>query len=109
MSERDGGMRHDMLYTTSDTPFAAYLVHRGFELLGAIDSGEARKEFGLTSTDPEVLYDLEKTIARARDEFDNMWLAVPHAPQIRLNFSEYAKCLKNVQRTLSDAIKKDKQ
>jgi hypothetical protein len=58
------------LYITSDIAFAAYLLMTGYELLGAIDTGTPRKEFGITHTDPEVLAQMEIDVKTKADEFE---------------------------------------
>lgn len=100
-------MRNDNLYITSDIALAAYLLMRGFELLGAIDSGTRRKEFGLTHTDPEILTHMELTVQSMADEFDNMFLQVPHDKEARVNFRIYQQKTKELHHALDEAIRND--
>lgn len=108
MSLSDGQMRNETLYTTSDIALAAYLLMRGFELLGAVDTGIKRKEFGLTHTEPEVLLHMEVTIKSMADEFDNMEFTIPHDPSSKVNFRVYQQKTKELHRALDEAIRKDR-
>ena len=107
MSLNDGKVTNNTLYLTSDIALASYLATRGFILLGAYDKGGPRKEFGLTHTDQEVLDNLEKTVARLADEFDNLHLQIPHEPESRVNFRMYWRNIKNCHHALDDPIKGD--
>ena len=108
MSLNDGKVTNEKLYMTSDIDLASYLMTRGFELLGALDNGGPRKEFGLTHTDEAILENLEKTIERMADEFDNLYLPIPHEEDQRVNFRVYWRNIKNCHHALDDAIKKDR-
>jgi hypothetical protein len=107
LSVRDGNLDHDNLYLTSDIALAAYLLMRGFELLGAIDNGSPRKEFGLTHADPEILANLDQTVRRYADEYDNLYLPIPHDPVIRVNFRVYTQKTRELHRALDEPIRKD--
>lgn len=96
MSFLDGQMRNDHLYTTSDITLAAYLLTKGFELLGAIDTGSKRKEFGITSTDPERLINMEVHIHGLADEYDR-------SPE-----REFYKMIKELHHSLDEAIKRER-
>lgn len=100
-------MRNDTLYTTSDIALAAYLLMRGFELLGAVDTGTRRKEFGLTHTDPEVLTNMQVIIQSMDDEFNNLFFSIPHDQSSRVNFRIYQQKTKELHRALDEAIRKD--
>jgi len=95
MSKNDGHMESDSLYVTSDSSITAYLMLRGYELLGLIDSGEVnqynqpRYLFGLTSTDPEILRDVNTDVKSKIDEFENSSLSVPHDPTATVNVKQY--------------------
>lgn len=89
-------MRDNHLYTTSDIALAAFLLTKGFELLGAIDTGSKRKEFGVTSTDPEILSTMEVTIHTFADEYD------------RSAEKMFYGMIKELHHALDDAIRKDK-
>jgi hypothetical protein len=96
MSWSDGQMRDNNLYTTSDIALAAYLLTKGFELLGAIDTGSRRKEFGITSTDPEVLIDMEVHLHSLADEYD------------RSLEKQFYKMIKELHHSLDEAIKRER-
>ena len=104
-------MRNSGLYTTSDTGFAAYLVSRGFILLGAIDTGIDRKAFGFTSTDEMVLDKLAYCIEQAYYEFDNVFYTPPQdgalITDVRLNFRQYYQDLRQVKSTLSKPVRRE--
>lgn len=70
MSLNDGKLLRPDLYITSDIALAAYLLLNGYELLGAIDTGTKRKEFGLTHTDPNVLANMDVDIQHKAWEFE---------------------------------------
>jgi len=107
MSIRDGNVPTDNLYTTTDMALAAYLMTRGYELLGAIDSGERVKEFGLTHTDPYVLKKLEADVLSKAQEYEGMFLPIPHDPGNSVNFKVYYKNLRTIYRALDDPIRRD--
>jgi hypothetical protein len=96
MSWSDGRMRDDHLYTTSDIALAAYLLTQGFELLGAIDTGSRRKEFGITSTDPEILVDMEIHLHTLADNYD------------RSAEKHFYKMIKELHHALDEAIKRER-
>jgi len=105
MSVRDGSLEHEGVYLTSDIALAAYLLMRGFELLGAIDNGSPRKEFGLTHEDPMVLAHLEQTVRRLADDYENLYHQVPHE-DTRVNFRVYVQKTRELHRALDEAIRK---
>ena len=105
MSLNDGRMHSQNLYITTDIALAAYLLLRGYELLGAIDTGTRRKEFGLTHTDPNVLANMYADIQSKADEFENMNLEVPHDAPKRVNFKIYYAEMKNLHHSLDEPIK----
>jgi len=87
MSLDDGQFKKD-LYLTSDTSFAAYLMLRGYTLLGKTETGEQ-----MPSGDP--IYNLcllgtgsHKDVAKKYDEFENLFLAIPHEED-RINVKNY--------------------
>lgn len=107
MSARDGYLKNDTLYVTNDIALAAYLLMRGFELLGAVDSGLKYKEFGLTHTDPEVLRDLKVAISTMADEYENMYLPLPHDANARVNFKVYQQKMRELHRALDEPVRRD--
>lgn len=104
MSLNDGKMGQQDLYLTSDLALAAYLLMRGFELLGAVDTGNHRKEFGLTHTDPRVLSDMEHHVVRLANEFENLWLPIPDEPDFRVNFKVYMRKTKELHHALDQPV-----
>jgi hypothetical protein len=109
MSLNDGKFTEDRTgYITSDIALAAYLITRGYELLGAVDNGSKRKEFGLTHTDPEILKDMSMDVMRKADEYDNLYFQVPHEPNSRVNFRTFYRNIKNCHHALDEAIKGNK-
>lgn len=96
MSYSDGTMRDPHLYTTSDIALAAYLLTKGFELLGAIDTGSRRKEFGITSTDPHILADMNITIHTLADEYD------------RSEAKHFYNMIRELHHALDEAIKQER-
>lgn len=116
MSIRDGQLKRKDLYLTSDTSFAAYLMLRGYELLGTIDEGEIgpngkpRLYFGLTPVLDELLTfnlaKMEADIHGKYDEFENMWLVVPHDPLQKVNFQQFYRNTRACFRALDEAIRK---
>lgn len=107
MSLQDGQMRNDTLYVTSDIALAAYLLMRGFTLLGAIDTGEKRKGFGLTHTDPEIISTMFITIQSMSDEFENMFLPLPHDKNARVNFRVYQRKIKELHHSLDEPVRRE--
>lgn len=113
MSSRDGRLKRKDLYLTSDTSFAAYLMLRGYELLGSIDEGEVgpngrpRMYFGLTPTDLDLptLKSVEADIHGKYDEFENMWLEIPHDKGSKVNFRQFYLNTRSCFRALDEAIK----
>lgn len=79
---------------------------RGFELLGAVDSGSKRKEFGLTHTDPEVLANLEHYVRIYADEYENYEYETPNPPVVKVSFRVYTHKLNELHRALDEAIRK---
>lgn len=104
MSLTDGQMRQESLYTTSDTAFAAYLVLKGFVLLGALDNGSPRIQFAFTTTDDSILSDLEFFVNQANEEFENVQYSPPSDLGIRISFKDYYGRLRQVQHELKNAI-----
>jgi len=76
MGWSDGYMKNDHLYLTSDIALAAYLLMRGYELLGAVDTGNVgrngrpRLEWGITSTDPELIITMEERLKDLSIQYD---------------------------------------
>ena len=118
MSIRDGRLKRKDFYLTSDASFAAYLMLRGYELLGTIDEGDVgpngrtRLYFGLTITDQALLTArlpleaVEADINGKYDEFENMWLSIPHDPMNKVNFKQFYKNTRECFRALDGAIRK---
>lgn len=94
-------------YLTSDISFAAFLILRGYELLGAVDTGAQRKEFGLVPSEALALtgIDVDTDIQAKWDEFENMYLSIPHDPDSQLNFRKYYQALRECHRSLDRAIR----
>lgn len=118
MSIRDGKLRRKDLYLTTDVSFAAYLVTRGYELLGAVDEGmtnpygKAVMYFGLMPTNEEIL-NAHHALARVEadinakwDEFENMVLRIPHDIEHGINIKDFVSNYRNCFRVLDKAIKK---
>jgi len=116
MSYRDGHLKRKDLYLTSDSSFAAYLMLRGYELLGTVDEGELgpngkpRMFFGLTPTIEDLLNknlaSIEADIHGKYDEFENMWLVIPHDPTMKVNFQQFYRNTRACFRALDEAIRK---
>jgi hypothetical protein len=109
MSLNDGRMHGENLYITTDIALAAYLLLRGYELLGAIDTGTRRKEFGLTNTDPNILSNMYADIQSKADEFENMHLDIPHDMPKKVSFKIYYSEMKNLHHSLDEPIKLPKE
>lgn len=107
MSYRDGNVHDDHLYLTSDIALAAYLLLRNYELLGAIDDGTPRRKFGLTSTDPAVLSNMDADVMAKADEYENMYLEIPHDPGHRVNFKVYYSSFQKLKHSLDSPIRRD--
>lgn len=116
MSLNDGRiLENDELptYLTSDIALASYLMTRGYELIGAFDTGKKgftgrpRLDYGLTHHDKEVLKDMYADIARKADEFENLFLEVPHTDGDRVNFRVFWKNTKACHHALDEPIRKD--
>jgi hypothetical protein len=82
--------------------FAAYLLLRGYELLGAIETRCKRKEFGLTNLDPYIVDNMLSDINAKYDEFENMYLTVPHDPTKQVNFRAYYRLTKTIHHSLDE-------
>lgn len=87
MSLSDGKFKKD-LYLTTDTSFAAYLMLRGYTLLGKTESGDYME-------DDRPIYNLcllgtgsQKDVASKYDEFENLQLQIPHE-EARINIKNY--------------------
>lgn len=110
MSLNDGKVANEYSYITSDIALASYLMTRGFELLGAVDSGKmgnngkARLEFGLVY--PNEVEDIDQLVRRLADEFDNLFLPIPHEEDQRVNFRVYWRNIKNCHHALDEARNK---
>src|SRR5689334_18635999 len=101
VSLRDGQLKRKDLYITSDASFAAYLMLRAYELLGTFDEGDVgpngkpRLYFGLMPTDDKILeahhalQAVETDIQSKYDEFENMWLVIPHDPESKINIRQF--------------------
>lgn len=96
MSITDGEVHDDSLYVTSDIAFAAYLLVRGYELLGAIDTGTKRKEFAITSTNEDILRDLHMAVLEQAHAYD------------RSAEKMFYKMTKELHHALDTAIKKER-
>lgn len=118
VSIRDGKLKRKDLYLTTDVSFAAYLVTRGYELLGAIDEGlinaygKSIMNFGLMPTNEEIL-NAHQPMARVEadinakwDEFENMVLKIPHDPENGINIKDYVTNYRTCFRVLDKAIRK---
>lgn len=106
MSRNDGEMHNEHLYVTSDIALAAYLLIRGLTLLGAIDTGHPRKQFGITSDDPEILANMVAYIDGMIDEYENVYCVLPTDTNVRLNFKQYYKQIKELHHALDVALRK---
>lgn len=102
MSLADGRIHNKTLYITSDMAFAAYLLLRGYTLLGAIETGQSRKEFGITHTDPYILDSMLADIHSKADEYENMYLPIPHDPENKVNFKVFYKLTKTIHHSLDE-------
>lgn len=118
MSLRDGHLKRKDLYLTNDVSFAAYLMLRDYELLGTVDEGLTNHNgrpimfFGLMPTNTELL-EAAEPIKRVKadidakyDEFENMYLTIPHDPNAQVNIKTYVKHYRSCFRALDEAIKK---
>lgn len=106
MSILDGQMENERLYVVSDIALAAYLLMRGFELLGAIDSGKPRKDFGLTHTDPAIAADMEGYVRILADEYDNIYFPVPFKEGATVNFKLYNRKMRELKHALDEAVRR---
>jgi hypothetical protein len=110
MSLKDGELKRKDLYLTSDLYFAAYLLMRGYELLGAIDNGSQRKQFGLLTTDDKLLNAplpiaaVEADIAAKNNEYERLWLPLPDDPTGMINFKQFYLNIKQCHRSLDEAL-----
>lgn len=101
MSLNDGQMRRQNLYTTNDVALVAYLLLRGYELLGLIDTGKTqpngrpRLDFGLTTTDPNVFDHMMADIEVKADEYTHAYLTFTHDPSAQINLQEFFKNYRN--------------
>lgn len=116
MSLQDGHLKRKDLYLTTSASFAAYLMLRGYELLGTVDEGDKQPNgkpklyFGLTPT-TEALLDsrlaqVEADIHGKFDEFENMWLAIPHDNVAQVNFKQFYFNTRACFRALDEAIRR---
>lgn len=90
---------------------------RGYDLLGTVDEGEVgpngkpRMFFGLTPTLDELLTRsmqfIEADIHGKYDEFENMWLTIPHDKESQVNFRQFYLNTRACFRALDEAIRKD--
>lgn len=112
MGLADGKIDDKYLYATSDISLSAYLIMRGFELLGAVDRGKIGfgdrrlKEFVLTHTDPYVLDNLEVEIAKRAAEYREHFSIAPGDKEALLNFWEFYGHIKKLHRAMDEAIKR---
>lgn len=118
MSIRDGRLKRKDFYVTNDMSFAAYLMLRGYELLGTFDEGEINHNgkpilfYGLTPID-ENLRNAQHALARVEadikskyDEFENMYLQIPHDPGEGINVRQYYLNTRTCFRALDEAIRR---
>ena len=118
VSLRDGHLKRKDLYVTSDSSFAAYLMLRSYELLGTFDEGDVgpngkpRLYFGLMPLNEDLLHAakslqaVETDIQSKYDEFENMWLQIPHDPDGRINIRQFYLNTRACFRALDEAIKR---
>lgn len=121
VSIRDGKLKSADLYVTNDVAFAAYLMSRGYELLGTYDEGikspygKSIMFFGLMA--PEGLtVDLPISISRYTavqrdvndkwDEFENRYWISPLDPNDKVNVKDFVKHYRACFRALDEAIRK---
>lgn len=113
MGLTDGTMHGESLYITSDIAFAAYLMLRGLELLGAVDTGATgrnghpRLSWGLTSTDPEVLTNMSSLVKAMADEFEHTQFTLPHDSSAQLNFRTYYGYTRQLKGALQNPLRED--
>jgi hypothetical protein len=118
MSLHDGHLKRKDLYLTNDVSFAAYLMLRGYELLGTVDEGLTNQNgrpimyFGLMPTNDEIL-SAHSALSRVQadinakyDEFENMYLAIPHDPNGTVNVKDFVRYYRQCFRALDEAIRK---
>lgn len=118
VSLRDGELKRKDFYVTSSAPFAAYLMLRGYDLLGTFDegitgpNGKPKLFFGLMPTDDELLNArqplkaVETDIQDKFDEFENVYLEIPRGDHGKVNIRQYYLHTRTVFRSLDDAIRK---
>ena len=86
---------------------------RGYELWGAIDTGKKgytgkpRLDYALTHHDKEVLKDMYADIARKADEYENLYLQIPHTVDERVNFRVFWRNTKACHHALDEPIRRD--
>lgn len=112
----DGNVREKYLYATSDLPFVAFLLLRGYELLGAVEtdrvSNKTRrpiKKFGLTHTDPYVLADIGLDVQKKYTEYHDSYFNLVSDPEVSLNFYNYYLRIKDCHNVLDQALKRSQE
>lgn len=118
MSIRDGRLKRKDLYLTNDVSFAAYLMLRGYELLGTVDEGDRNPRgkaimyFGLMPTD-QLILSAHHALARVEadindkwDEFENRYWISPHDSEDKINVRDFVKHYRACFRSLDEAIRK---
>lgn len=101
MSLSDGQLRNKNLYTTNDAALVAYLLCRGYELLGLIDTdrttpdGRPRLEFGITTTDPYIIDDMLPDIMKKADEYINSYYTLEKDITAHINIQEFFRNYRN--------------
>jgi len=121
LSLRDGELKRKDLYVTSDAPFTAYLMLRGYELLGTVDEGEVQPNgkprlfFGLMPTD-ELILSAMHALARVEadindkyDEFENRYWISPMDAEDKINVRQYYLNTRACFRALDEAIRRPKK
>lgn len=114
MGLRDGRILDEgetPLYLISDIAFAAYLITRGYDLWGSVDTGKTgyngkpRLDYALTHTDPDVLINMSMDVIRKSDEFEHLQLEIPNNKGT-VNIKAYYKNIKQCHHALDNPIKR---